>query len=274
VGLIADSVGKGPRVLVYDIETRPMCSLHWAARDQNMTPEQVLDPGGVLCWSARWLDEKRIRYAGDHHDGHEAMVHGIYELLDAAEIVIGYNQVAFDDRRVNDEFKRLGLPAPSPVKSIDLLRAVRARFGYPIKKLQSVGVELGVGRKVPHTGWAMWKACILNEDGAPYFGPVPVGGGDKRSWDLMRRYCKGDVQLTTDVYWALRDGGWIKNHPHMGMYANGNRDGCPVCGSDDLEPNGTTVANTQVYGKLRCRQCGANARTARSTGVRTTTRGI
>jgi hypothetical protein len=272
MGRIADAV-NGAKVLVYDIETRPMTSMHWGARDQNISPEQVLDSGGVLCWAAKWLDKPRVMYAGDHHDGHDAMVTRLWELLDAADIVIGYNQVGFDDKRMNVEFRRLGLPVPAPVKSVDLLRAVRARFGYPMNKLQSVAGELGVGRKVPHTGWAMWKACITDDNGYPYLGPVPEGGGDACSWNLMRRYCKGDVTLTEDVYRVLLDGGWIKNHPHVGLYG-GRLDGCPICGGDTVAHDKTFNTASRVYDLLRCVDCGATCRPAKSTGVTTGTRSV
>lgn len=247
-----------PRVLVYDIETRPLVSLHWQAYgDQSFSPEQVLDPGGVLCWAARWLGESRIRYAGDHHDGHEAMIGQLWELLDRADVVIGYNQVRFDDKRVNREFLLAGLPLPSPSSPVDLLRAVKFRFGFPINKLQHVATELGIGSKVAHTGWGMWKACVLDPDGAPYLGPVPVGGGDLRQWNLMRRYCKHDVALTTDVYDRLRP--YIKNHPHVGLYG-GPLDACPNCGSTDLAPSKSVTTPTAAYPGHRCRQCGANSR--------------
>jgi hypothetical protein len=72
-------------VLIYDIETRPMTALCWGAREQNISPEQVLDPGGVLCWAAKWLDSPKVYYAGDHHDGHDAMVAQLWELLDAGD---------------------------------------------------------------------------------------------------------------------------------------------------------------------------------------------
>ena len=273
---LADALAKaqgGGRVLIYDIETRPMTALCWGAREQNISPEQVLDPGGVLCWAAKWLDGSKIFYAGDHHDGHDATVSRLWELLDAADVVIGYNHVNFDDKRMNTEFRRLGLPVPAPVKSVDLLKAVRARFGYPINKLQHVAGELGVGRKVPHTGWAMWKSCILDANGQPYLGPVPLGGGDVKSWNLMRKYCRGDVRLTEDVYHVLRDGGWIKNHPHVGLYG-GRLDGCPTCGGDLEAHDKTYNTASRVYDLLRCVMCGATCRPAKSTGVTTQTRAV
>ena len=260
------------KVLVYDCETRPMASFHWAARDQNISPAQVLDSGGVLCWAAKWLHESKVRFASDHHDGHEAMVAGIHKLLDAADIVIGYNQVSFDDRRMAVEFRRCGLPVPSPVRSLDLLKAVRSRFGFPINKLQSVAVELGVGSKLNHTGWDLWRQCITDENGQPYLGPTPLGGGSARHWKRMAQYCRQDVKLTEAVYYKLREGGWIKNHPHLGLF-DGNVTGCGTCGGK-LIAAGTTPTPTATFQLWRCETCGTLARGLNRTTPTTPTRSV
>lgn len=271
MGRIADSV-TGARVLVYDIETRPMCSFHWGARQQDISPVQVLDGGGVLCWAARWLDRKQVMFASDHHDGHDVMVEQLWRLIDEADIVIGYNQVSFDDKRMAVEYRRSGLPVPSPVRSVDLLKAVRQRFGFPINKLQHVATELGLGGKLAHTGWDLWRRCITDDNGAPYLGPVPQGGGDPTAWTTMRRYCKRDVNLTADVYHELRDGGWIKNHPHMGLFT-GDLDNCPTCGGG-LEPEGTTTTPTATFALWRCVDCRGLCRGVRRIGDTTGTRAV
>lgn len=256
MGALTDAhVERQPRILVYDIETRPMVSMHWGARDQNISPEQVLDAGGVLCWAAKWLGDRKVMYGGDHTDDHVEHITRLHGLIHAADIVVGYNQVSFDDKRVAVEWKRTGLSAPSPVKSVDLLKAVRARFGFPINKLASVAVELGLGDKLAHTGWRMWRACCTDADGSPYLGPTPVGGGDPGQWRMMARYCRQDVRLTESVYLALREGGWIKGHPPLGLFG-GPLDGCQVCGGQ-LVADGVHPAANRLYGRLRCVGCGA-----------------
>lgn len=274
MGRIADAAAGGPKVLVYDIETRPMVSFHWGARQQDISPVQVLDSGGVLCWAAKWLDRKSVMFASDHHDGHQAMVERLHELICAADIVVGYNQISFDDKRMNVEYRRCGLPVPTPVKSVDMLKAVRARFGFPINKLASVADELGLGHKLAHTGWDLWRRCCTDDNGAPFLGPVPEGGGDAKAWTVMRRYCKRDVDLTADVYLELLDGGWIKNHPHVGQFG-GNPNGCPVCGSDDRSSVADHRSTTYTYPAWRCGDCGHVYRSARALpGTATGTRSI
>jgi hypothetical protein len=89
----------------------------------------------------------------------------------------------------------------------------------------------------------------------------------------MRRYCRTDTELTTDVYSALRDGGWIKNHPHVGLFG-GNLDGCPACGSGNLTSTGDVTTGISKFPLYRCDDCGAMSKGARRVGNVTGTRAV
>jgi hypothetical protein len=115
----------------------------------------------------------------------------------------------------------------------------------------------GVGTKLKHQGFEMWRKCI---------------DGDERAWATMKRYNIQDVRLTERVYDRLRP--WIKNHPHPGLYG-GDVEGCPNCGGTLAPvPDRTTNTASRVYALLRCVDCGANARPAKSTGLTTATRAV
>jgi len=210
----------------------------------------------MICWAAKWLDAKRIEFASDHHDGHGAMVEQLWHLLDAADIVIGYNHVGFDNKHAAREFVLADLAPPAPWRDIDLLRAVRARFRFPINKLQHVATELGIGGKLPHTGFDLWKQCEA---------------GDDKAWRLMRRYNRQDVALTETLYWRLRP--WIKNHPHMGLFG-GNRDGCPTCGSQNRTAVGSVTTGASAFPSYRCDDCGALSKSSLRSGPVTATRAL
>ena len=61
----------------------------------------------------------------DHHDGHDAMIEGIWKLLDEADAVVTWNGVSFDMKHLRREFVLAGLTPPSPWKDIDLMLTVK-----------------------------------------------------------------------------------------------------------------------------------------------------
>jgi hypothetical protein len=243
VGEFADAIaGKSARILVIDIETRPILSYTWGLYKQSIYPAQVVDFGGVLCFAAKWLDEKRIHFHSDHHDGHAEMVQAAWDLIDEADIVIGYNSKGFDVKHLAREFIESDMPPPAPHQDVDLLTIARRRFRWPSNKLVTVSEALGIGTKVRHEGFVLWRDCLE---------------GDEKAWRTMKRYNIQDVRLTEAAYFLFRP--WIKSHPHVGILA-GQPWGCPNCGSSDFTENGATHTSVSEYRLRRCSGCGANYR--------------
>ena len=86
----------------------------------------------------------------------------------------------------------------------------------------------------------------------------------------MRRYNKQDVILTEALY--DRMGGWIKSHPHMGLFTHQARS-CFRCGGTALTPNGVTRSASTAFASFTCDACGAQSRAStRKHGV--TMRGV
>ena len=243
-------------VLTIDIETRPHLAHVWALWDQNVGLSQLMEVGTVICWAAKWGHEKRVMYRSDFHDGHEAMVAEAWKLMDAADVVIGYNHKAFDVKHLHREFVLAGMPPPAPHRDIDLLTVARSRFKFASNKLDHVASELGLGSKVKHSGHDLWVRCMND---------------DPKAWATMKRYNIGDVRLTEAVYAHLRP--WIKNPPHPGLFG-GAIDGCPNCGGTDLVRNGTHKAASRQYRQYRCGGCGASSRGDVVAGTSTATRSV
>jgi hypothetical protein len=265
---------QAPRVLVYDVETRPSVSMHWQHRgDMYIGPDQMFDPGGVMAWSAQWLGSKRVLYASDHHDGHEPMIRDLHALLESADVVIGFNHERFDNPMVATEMDALGLPRLMPVPQIDLLKVVRSNFRLPHNTLKYVADRFGLSDKLTNDGWRLWRKCVTDADGYPYLGPVPEGGGCVKAWGEMRRYAKRDTQVTTELYWYLRNGGWIKKQPHVGLFG-GALGGCPVCGSSDRVAVKDAKTPTSSYPGYRCGNCNNVYRLTTRTGPTTLTRAV
>ncbi len=48
---------KGPKVLVFDIETKPLLGYVWSIWEQNVSLNMINTDWSVLSWSAKWLDD-------------------------------------------------------------------------------------------------------------------------------------------------------------------------------------------------------------------------
>lgn len=237
-----------PRILILDLETRPILAHVWGLWDQRVGLNQIVDEGGVMCWAAKWYGEPTVEFMSDHHDGHEAMIARAWWLLDEAHIVVGWNQRAFDMKHLHREFVRAGFGPPSPVQHVDLLLVARRMFKFPSNRMDWVAKELGtVNRKVQHEGHELWTRCLA---------------GDEKAWVKMRRYNRGDVLLTEELYDRLR--GWMPNHPNLSMLRAERVSACTTCGEDDLEDAGWHYTATRAYPRFRCRVCGAHSRSTAS----------
>ena len=62
------------RLLVVDIETRPMESRHWGIWGQNISISQIQRPDGLLCFAGQFVGERKVHFASQWGDGERAMV--------------------------------------------------------------------------------------------------------------------------------------------------------------------------------------------------------
>ena len=233
-----------PRILVLDIETSPNVAHVWGLWQQNVSLSQLLESTQVISFAAKWHGAKPVFFYSDFHDSHDVMVAKAHELMDEADAIIHYNGTTFDIPHLKREFVKAGLTPPSPHKDIDLLRVVKKQFRLPSNKLQYVSTYLGLKGKVAHTGHEMWVKCMA---------------GDAKAWQLFKKYNKGDVTLTEELYDVLLP--WISSHPHRGLWT-GERESCQRCGSTQLQRRGEARTLLGVYPRLHCQGCGSWSRGA------------
>jgi DNA polymerase elongation subunit (family B) len=226
------------RLLTLDIETRPNLGYIWGLWDQNVGISQLVEVSSVICFAAKWHGDKKVHFASDFHDGHEEMVRRVHGLMSEADAIIGWNSKAFDNKRLNREFELQRLGPPAPYVDIDLLRTARRSFGFASNKLDHVAQDLGIGSKVKHDGFDLWKRCMAD---------------DPKAWARMKKYNIGDVLLTEKVYDRFLP--WIQGHPHPGLFG-GAKAGCPNCGSMELQMRGSYVTQACRYQRFQCQACG------------------
>ncbi len=232
-----------PKVLIFDIETAPNLGFAWAKWEQNII-ENVKD-WYLLSFAYKWLGEKEVHayalpYFKDFYkknpEDDERLVEKLWELMDEADIVIAHNGNAFDIKKANARFLVHGLPPPKPFKTIDTKLVAKQSFKFDSNALDELGRYLGIGRKLPHTGFHLWKGCMT---------------GDKKSWDLMVKYNKQDIVLLEEVYLKLRP--WMKSFP-IARVDNGI---CRHCESSYLQKRGFSYTKMYKIQRLQCYGCGA-----------------
>lgn len=241
-------LSKTPRILLFDIETFPNQAFVWGKYEQNVI--RFIKQSCIATFSAKWLGEKKIiskglndykGYKPGSYDDKE-IVKELWNLLNEADIVIAHHGDAFDIKRCNERFIVHGFLPPSPYKTIDTKKIFSDVAKFNSNKLDDLGQSLGLGRKIK-TDFDLWEGCI---------------NGSKKHWDLMKEYNNEDVLLLEKVY--LRVLPWIKNHPNLTLWTQGN---CPKCGGFNIQKRGFQIATTRVYQRFQCNDCGGWGRFVR-----------
>jgi len=239
-----------PKILLLDLETTPIEAYTWGPKWENNLIE-VIRQSMILSYSAKWLDGKHITKGWPDYDSYKigqlndkAIVDDLWHLIDEADFIVAQNGRDFDVKVMNARFIFHKLPPPSPYKVIDPKLEAKKYLRLPSYSLNDICDYYGIGRKMEHEGFPLWKACM---------------SGDKKAWKRMLAYNKKDVVLMEELYLMLRP--WMKTHPnrsvHEGMV-------CPKCGSIHIHSRGVARSQTAVYNRYQCQDCGGWCRSTKS----------
>lgn len=219
-----------------------MLAYVWEMYETNVI--EVKEDWYILSVAYKWLGEDKVHclslpdfrgYKSDPQND-EKLVEAFHKVMEEADYLIAHNGDNFDFKKLQSRFLKYGIPPPRPTKMIDTLKAARTVAKFASNKLDDLGKNLGIGRKLPHTGKHLWFGCMA---------------GDKRSWHLMCRYNKQDVVLLERVYLKLRP--FMKNHPRFNILMR--HDGCPRCGATDFWRRGWHYTHTTQAQRLQCKNC-------------------
>jgi hypothetical protein len=156
-------------------------------------------------------------------------------LIDRADIIVAHNGDSFDLVKINTRFLIHGFDPPSPYKTVDTLKVARKVFAFDSNKLDDLGHYLNIGRKLPHTGFHLWKGCM---------------SGDPVAWAKMKRYNGHDVELLEKLYYLVRK--WAPNHPQVNQ---GKIENCPRCGSSKVQRRGFSYTPLRRKQRFQCQKC-------------------
>lgn len=242
-----------PKILLYDLETFPNTGYFWAGRTYETNIIEVLEYGGIASVAWKWVGEKTthcLTREGKKNDKH--IVRKLRDLFNEADIIVAHNGVSFDTKTTNTNIiKYDDISPPAPVKTIDTKLVAKKYFRFDSNSLDSLAKFLGVGRKLKHKGFEMWKECL--EQDSP------------SAWKDMAKYNKHDVDpLLEGVYEKMLP--WISTiQVHPAIIA-GKPDMCPKlgCGGSSLQARGYSITQTGKFRRFQCTKCGgwSKSRTA------------
>jgi len=235
---MANKNNKNAKILVLDIETKPAKAYVWRMWDQNIGVDQLIDPGGTICFCAHWLGKRDFQFYSEWGDGHEAMVRAAHKLMSEADAIVTYNGDKFDLPKLTGGFLLYGLTPPPPNTSIDVLKTVR-KMGFDMNRLAYIGPLLKQGAKIKNEGFTLW---------------TKVMAGDPKAQERMKKYCIQDVRLLAKLYQRIRP--FIKNHPHLGEKKTEGLE-CGACGSTKLHSRGYRRTRSFRIQRVQCQNCGS-----------------
>lgn len=233
------------RICVFDIENMAALGWHWGIYDQTII--KVQKPQHLLSIAYKWVGEKKVHiislpdyklYKKDPHNDYE-LVKAFWEVMNEADVLVGHNSRSFDTKMMNAAFMRHKLPPPAPYKQVDTKTEAKKSSRFLSNKLDDLGDEFKIGKKMKHQGFDLWLGC---------------DSGDMKCWKTMCKYNVQDVILTEKLYLELRP--WMNNHPNMGIMEDRPK-ACNKCGSQRMIIHKKRVISNAGYKmQYQCGDCG------------------
>ncbi len=239
----------GPRVLFLDIETAPVTAFIWNLWEQNVGLNQIKEDWFILCWAAKWQNQKRMHYKDQRKardlSQDKRILEPLWKLLNEADIIVTQNGKKFDAKKINARFIINGMKPPSSYRHIDTRQIAKKCFGFTSNSLEYLLDKLGVKfKKLKHKqfpGMELWKECLAKNPAA---------------WREMEKYNKHDVLGLEEVYTRLAP--WDTS-VNFNVYHNHEGHVCQ-CGHPAFIRFGYSYTNAGKYQRFKCKQCGAEYR--------------
>ena len=181
-----------PDIWVYDIETSPNLVYSWGLWDQNISLNQIVETQDILCFAATKVGSKRIE-SHAAWDGYDSMIARLHQIMDEADVLVGYNHVAYDNKHVKTAIIRAGLKPPSPFLNYDLMRVVKRNFKFQSYKLAHVCEQFGLDLKSDPGGFGTWRQILEGE-----------GAARDKARNRMVKYCRNDTKITAQLLHKLK----------------------------------------------------------------------
>ena len=232
--------------LFFDIETSPNIVFSWRVGYKiRINHENIIKERAIINICYKWAGQKTVHsLTWDKNQNDKQMLKKFLKVFNEADEVISHNGNRFDIRWVRTRCIKHGIKMmPNPV-SIDTLQSARLGFNFNSNSLNYIAKFLGLGEKLHHEGFNMWKNIVLKND--------------KQALVAMVRYCKQDVVLLERVWDKMNS--YVKAKSSI---ADTTRM-CPECnGNMKISKHRITAAGHKQV-QLQCEDCGKYHTPARS----------
>lgn len=230
------------RVVCLDIEISPREVYVWSGRNYEVDVIEEIKPWSMLCFSWQWMPGKTKvfsqrmgkKYKPGKLDDRE-VVQKLQQLLNEADVVLTHNGKKFDIKKFNSRCLFHKIKPPSSFHQIDTYQLFKGNFAEDSNKLQEIAEKYGLGSKVKHGGFPLWKACMR---------------GDEKAWKLMEKYNRRDVDLTVAAYNLIKV--WIDRKKPLWD----SRMPCPECKSYNTTKHKRRWVGKKEYIQRQCQDCG------------------
>lgn len=227
------------RVLYWDVETSPTKFWGWRTGKTYLSHDQIVKGQklGIICICYKWAGEKEV-YSLDwdvKKQDSSKMIEEFTKVVEVADIAIGHNSDKFDQRWVNTQRLINGQPPVAWPSSEDTLKQFRKHFFLPSYALDYIS-KLLTGSGKDKMIFDDWIQIVDNKD--------------PKALAKMISYCKKDVLKLEEVYNKAK--AFFSPKINASLIVNGDKSGCPRCGSLKTKSRGL---KTLVAGRYRVRRC-------------------
>jgi uncharacterized protein YprB with RNaseH-like and TPR domain len=227
--------------LFFDIETSPNICYSWRIGYKiSLGFENIIDERKIICISYKWEGSDKIHsLTWDKDLCDRQMLIDFIEVANQADELIAHNGDRFDIKWIRTRCIYHRIPMFPNYRTLDTLKKAKSGFNFNSNRLDYIAQFLGVGAKVKHSGFDMWKGVMK---------------GDKEALKEMVNYCEGDIIVLEDVFLTMQN--YIKPNTHNGVLNNNFKYSCPTCGSEHttLVKNNVTAMGT-IKRLMSCNDC-------------------
>lgn len=185
-----------PKVLLVDIETKPMKFWAWGVWDQSLSQNMMIEDKAILSWSAKWIGESPDKIFYKDQRGKEknlmndkALLKPLVKLMDEADFIIWQNGDGFDYGEINNRIAEHNLPVPDLYKTIDTRKLAKRHMRLPWYSLAYMTERFNKKyKKLSHQefpGFSLWDGVIR---------------GNKKAWECMKKYNQFDVLSMEELF--------------------------------------------------------------------------